>query len=552
MPLNKICSTCYAAVWVVLLGLGLTACSTSISAAQSPTEMPPTAVPAPTATPEPTLALWVSDQLPQAAQEAAVLPDSVQRAASAPQANAQLVPGGSGSLAGDWVYALVAPFPTLADSVNIQALQSAWANGPQPDFPARRLLVDEPTRRMLQALWQSPPAAWVQTLPADQLLDEAWQANTPTWAIIPFELIQPRWKVIQLDGQSPLHKQFDAAAYPLTVPIHLQAQPDILQRLQQTAGLPFITNRRADRLTTVMITGTTALVRGTASMMELKGMEYPAQVIGDTLREADILHISNEVSFAKDCPPPYPHPPELIFCSQERYIGLLESIGTDVVELNGDHNQDWGLDAFRFTLDLYRQRQWKTYGGGLNLNEAEQPALFEHNGNRIAFLGCNAKAKGYATVSEKSAGALSCNMDEMRAQVSRLRDEGYLPIVTFQHKEYLEFIGRPALQTDFRSMSQAGAVIVSGSQAHQPHTFEFDGDHFLHYGLGNLFFDQFYESEPERQNFLDRHVFYEGRYLGTELLTTQFVDLAQSRFMTAEERQALLQTVFQAGGYSPR
>jgi poly-gamma-glutamate capsule biosynthesis protein CapA/YwtB (metallophosphatase superfamily) len=36
-------------------------------------------------------------------------------------------------------------------------------------------------------------------------------------------------------------------------------------------------------------------------------------------------------------------------------------------------------------------------------------------------------------------------------------------------------------------------VIVSGSQAHQPHGFEFYNGSLIHYGLGNLFFDQYNE-----------------------------------------------------------
>ena len=59
------------------------------------------------------------------------------------------------------------------------------------------------------------------------------------------------------------------------------------------------TNRDPVRLTTVMITGVTALVRGTAWTMEKKGILYPAEDIRDWLRDADILHISNEVPFAR-------------------------------------------------------------------------------------------------------------------------------------------------------------------------------------------------------------------------------------------------------------
>ena len=63
-------------------------------------------------------------------------------------------------------------------------------------------------------------------------------------------------------------------------------------------------NRRADKLTTVVLTGVTALVRGTAYIMEQSGYTYPAIDIGDILRGADILHISNEISVYRNLSQP--------------------------------------------------------------------------------------------------------------------------------------------------------------------------------------------------------------------------------------------------------
>ena len=54
---------------------------------------------------------------------------------------------------------------------------------------------------------------------------------------------------------------------------------------------------------------------------------------------------------------------------------------------------------------------------------------------------------------------------------------------------------------------------------------EFYNGTFIHYGLGNLFFDQMGNIAPgpglppmpgERREFIDRHVFYDGRYISTE------------------------------------
>jgi poly-gamma-glutamate synthesis protein (capsule biosynthesis protein) len=140
-------------------------------------------------------------------------------------------------------------------------------------------------------------------------------------------------------------------------------------------------------------------------------------------------------------------------------------------------------------------------------------------------------------------------MDEMVAQVKKVRADGYAPIVTFQHLEYYSYTANPILQKDFREMADAGAVIVSGSQAHQPHAFEFDNGAYLHYGLGNLFFDQTNQGFPPRTAFIDRHVFYEGKHISTELLTIYLIDYARSRPMTPEERKTMLETVFQASGW---
>jgi poly-gamma-glutamate synthesis protein (capsule biosynthesis protein) len=117
-----------------------------------------------------------------------------------------------------------------------------------------------------------------------------------------------------------------------------------------------------------------------------------------------------------------------------------------------------------------------------------------------------------------------------------------------QHKEYYTYVAESDLLHDFNDMAKAGAVIVSGSQAHQPHGMAFDNGAFIHYGLGNLFFDQYNYCPGYACNyaFIDRHVFYDGRYINTELLTTKFTDLAHSRPMTPEERANFLQLIFEA------
>jgi poly-gamma-glutamate synthesis protein (capsule biosynthesis protein) len=143
---------------------------------------------------------------------------------------------------------------------------------------------------------------------------------------------------------------------------------------------------------------------------------------------------------------------------------------------------------------------------------------------------------------------MPCNTGQSLLEVSRLRDEGYLPIFTYQWTESYLYHPLPAQIAGFHRPIDAGAVIVSGSQAHQPMGFEFYKDGFIHYGPGNLFFDQMW-SLPTRQEFVDRHIFYDGRHISTELLTALLENWSKPRPMTDAERAAFLTTMFRESGW---
>lgn len=449
---------------------------------------------------------------------------------------------GEGNVVSQWVYALVTPFPSTLQGFSGDDLLLRW-QGASTGIP---LLVDPNTHDMFTAQW-GPAGTNVQVIAKDEIVDYAW-AHRLALAIVPFEELDPRWKVLPVDGLSPIHKDFDLGSYRLKIPISLNTDPELAALIRNNFLIP-ASNLDPGRMTIVAMTGVTALVRATAATMERRGVLYPAQDIRGWLIEADIAHISNEVPFAANCPDPNPTQPDVSFCSRDSYIELMEDIGTDVVELTGDHFSDWGTDAMFHTLDLYRQRGWAYYGGGANLAEGRKALLLENNGNRIAFIGCNAKGGSFAQAGDSQPGAAACDMGWMAGEIQRLKAEGYLVIATFQHHEYYTYSAQPDQQQDFRLMAQAGADIVSGSQAHQPQGMEFLNGSFIHYGLGNLFFDQYSYCDACRQGMIDRHVFYDGRYISTELLPIEFVDYARSRPMTVDEANELFEILFSASGW---
>lgn len=441
-----------------------------------------------------------------------------------------------------WAYALVAPFPTIQDGVTFDELIAAWVDGiPLNGMP---LLMDESTRAALTVLWDAPAASAIRIVPAGELLDQAWSESA--WAIVPFEELQPKWKVLTIDSQSPIRKNFDLSSYPLIVDFTFQSSTNLQSP---------VSNYDPSKLTTVILTGVTALVRATAVTMEYKGVTYPGEKIRDVLREADIAHISNEIPFFTGCEFPKPDATgPLVFCSDPKYIELLTDVGADVVELTGNHFADRGAQGMLETIEIYRQHNLPYFGGGTDLNDSLEPALFEVNGNKIAFIGCNKPdVDRFPTARDFRPGAAPCDFKYLAQKIAELKSQGYVVVSTFQWNESYDSRPSPQQMTDFRLMADSGASIVSGSQAHYPQMMEFYGGAFIHYGLGNLFFDQMGDQDwmPPgiRREFYDRYVIYDGKLIGVELVTGILEDYSRPRIMTDDERHSFLQDYFFYSGW---
>ena len=496
--------------------------------------------------------LWIAPGVPSALRKLAEQTGLPQASSSETATMRLTADTADGSTSMEWIYALVAPFPTVLDGVTGAQLKAVWDGTSREAYATWPLLMTESTRLALAQAW-GEPAVPVQTAEQSVLLDRAWE-NQPSWGVVPFEELLPRWKVIAVDGQSPIRKDFDPRNYPLQVRFGLSGE----NAGDVTLDLPS-SNRDPSKMTTVLLTGTSGLVREIAYQMEVKGITYPARDIGPVLREADIFHTSHETSFDPSCPPPNPLK-NRFYCSSPRYLGLFEDVGLDVVELTGNHILDNGTASMLYSLDLYRESGIRYYGGGANVAEAREPLLLEHNGNEIAMMGCIFAEPPEPLAGPTTPGANPCDWRELTRQVSELGQQGYLPIVTLQYKEGYSPVVMPWQLIDFRRAADAGAAIVSGSQSHVPLQMEFYGGAFIHYGLGNLFFGQMANQPPgpglplqpaERYEFLDRHVIYDGRHISTELLTAMLEDYARPRPMTSDERAEILRAYFSYSGWLP-
>jgi poly-gamma-glutamate synthesis protein (capsule biosynthesis protein) len=443
---------------------------------------------------------------------------------------------------GDFVYAIAASFPTVRDNLTSEAIRMVWG-GDAEAKPGEMsvILVDSETHAVMSDWLGASDPSNVQIIDKDSILAFLW-GHEDSIVIMPFEEIDPRMKVLAVDDLNPFFTTVTNEEYPFTVQYCISGDEDINGSADLIGFTLPSTNRDLSLMTSVLMTGVTALVRDTAYKMETNGILYPAQDVIDWFQMADLAHVSNEVPFYSDCPPAVPARRTSRFCSDPAYLELLTYLGVDLVELTGNHLMDYGREAFAETLDLYEQNDLRYFGAGENLAKAREPLLLVHNGNRIAFLGCLAAGPELAIAEETLAGVNSCDVALMEEQIQALTEDGYLVVVGVQHFESCQFQPTSAQRSDFGRLAQAGATIVSGSQAHCPQVMTFVEDRFIHYGLGNLFFDQMWDLY--RDGFLDYHVFYDRRYLGVQLLTTRLEDASRPRPMTVEERSVLLETIF--------
>lgn len=292
-------------------------------------------------------------------------------------------------------------------------------------------------------------------------------------------------------------------------------------------------------------TGVTALSRGmNAKLYEVGDANYFAAEIKDYLSSFDLTHTSNESSFSD-----YAGPNNI--CSDRRFIDTLTAIGLDIVELTGNHNQDCGDDAAIESVDIYNEKGIKVVGGGKTAKEAKTPLNINQKGNNIAFLAYNLSTGG-ATLDD-TPGANQYDEENAVEEITDAKSRGDFVIVDIQYYECSTYV---AFEEDttcdyanssagdqigfFRHLIDIGADIVVGTSAHQPQTFELYGNGAIYYGLGNLFFDQYWWPGTTRSLVLE-HYFYNGKLLQTKIVPTVYDGTMQTRVLDKESSTWFLQ-----------
>lgn len=399
--------------------------------------------------------------------------------------------------AGEWRYALVGgPFEPIQDVTTAQLVEKWRAGAIAASAETERRLAPALGQRTTHLAAPAPDG----------------------WAIVAAHELAPAQSVITVDGNHPL-TSLDG---PLVVAM---------------CGDRPVHNIDPARLTTLVMSGTTALTGRTAERIDDNGIADTIKHIKPFFTSADLVHVSNEVSFVKGCKPLTGQDrSELKFCSRDSYIDLLAELNTRLVELTGSHLTDYGERSLARTIAMYEQRGWVWFGGGRTQIEATAPRIVEHHGNKLAFVGCNAVNSWVRRLST-GLGTASCDWPRMRWQIQDLRRRGYLPIASVQHRELRTHAPPPDLVGDLRGLAEAGAVFVMGSQAHVAHPWDVHYGAYVHYGPGNILFAQYRVMQKDAT--VDKLYIYDGKLLTVGHLFVH-TEHGQPRLQRDDERAAFL------------
>jgi len=268
--------------------------------------------------------------------------------------------------------------------------------------------------------------------------------------------------------------------------------------------------------TTIAQTGVTAMTRAFMRTVNKHGDLYrPIRAVEAITSAADLAMTSNEVSFVPGCS--WPLKDRMLFCSPPSYFDIMKKSGFDIIELTGNHNNDFGWRYNAASIAMLKDAGMIYFGGGENLSEAMKVRYVTIRGKIFSFVGFNQWGPPEAWATNNRAGALKLTRDRFINLISEARRNSHVVFVSVQWGNEDNPVPHDIQVEYFHLAAEMGADILVSSSSHRPMGLEFYRGKFISYGLGNFLFDQM-QTIHHRRGLIARHHFYDGRHIQTDLI----------------------------------
>ncbi len=177
-------------------------------------------------------------------------------------------------------------------------------------------------------------------------------------------------------------------------------------------------------------------------------------------------------------------------------VRAVKAAGFHVVTLANNHAFDCLQGGFLELRSLLDEIELPHFGAGMNLDEAEAPALLDVCGVRVAFLGAVDQRSGpYQFASPSQWGVAPLDMDRLTGHIRELRSHVDHVLVSVHWGEERFLIPSPVQVDQAHSLVDAGASIVLGHHPHVLQGLELRGAAPIIYSLGNFLADEVHFSD---------------------------------------------------------
>lgn len=178
----------------------------------------------------------------------------------------------------------------------------------------------------------------------------------------------------------------------------------------------------------------------------------------------------------------------------------VKGMGFDVVSLANNHIYDLGEEGLKNTIYKLKELGIQYCGAGLNIEEAERPAVINVKGKSFAFIGCcmaHNSWMGYvkrATSNEPGVNVLDVDRIKECIHKAKLMYD-YVVVIPHWGAEYYH-MAAPGIYNMAKDIFNAGADAIIGGHPHVINPWLRYKGRPLFLSLGNFLFPDFFINKP--------------------------------------------------------
>lgn len=169
-----------------------------------------------------------------------------------------------------------------------------------------------------------------------------------------------------------------------------------------------------------------------------------------------------------------------------RAIDLLKAGRFQAVSLANNHIMDHGSKGLSSTIASLNNQGIKYFGAGKNVDEANQPYIFQKDGKKIGIL--NFAENEFSNTVDSNPGAAALDLINNSAAIRNLKKEVDFLIVIIHGGAELHEYPSPRFKKTLRFMADQGANVVIAHHTHRYNGYEVYNGVPLFFGLGNFVF----------------------------------------------------------------